>query len=90
VTGRRADRKLININCCLTDSVWAMQAVAEAKGGNKPMIRRLMAVLLLVSLAGSLAACIVEPEPVGRPGYHWVRGFYGPYGGWHPGHWEPG
>jgi hypothetical protein len=32
------------------------------------MIRRLMAVLLLVSLAGSLAACIVEPEPVGRPG----------------------
>jgi hypothetical protein len=54
------------------------------------MIRHLVAVLLLVSLAGSLAACIVEPEPVGHPGYHWVRGFYGPYGGWHPGHWEPG
>jgi hypothetical protein len=35
------------------------------------MLRRLIAVLLLVSLVGSLSACIVEPEPVGHPGYHW-------------------
>jgi len=20
-------------------------------------------------------------------GYHWVPGYYGPYGNWHPGHW---
>ena len=53
-------------------------------------MRRLFALLMLAAAAGSLAACVVEPVPEGRPGYHWVRGWHGPWGAWHPGHWEPG
>ena len=50
---------------------------------------RIMAILMLFSLALSLCACVVEPVGAGPPGAHWVPGHYGPYGDWHPGHWAP-
>ena len=31
-------------------------------------------------------AVVVGPAPY--PGAVWVPGHYGPYGGWHPGHWR--
>jgi hypothetical protein len=48
------------------------------------MKRFMMVVILGLSLA-PLAGCVVEPA---GPGPHWVHGYYGPYGAWHPGHWS--
>ena len=50
------------------------------------MKRAVMIAMLALSVA-PLAGCIIAPGP--GPGYHrvWVRGHYGPYGAWHPGHW---
>jgi len=49
------------------------------------MKQLMMIVMLALSLA-PLAGCIIAPGP----GYHrhWVPGYYGPYGGWHRGHWN--
>ncbi len=46
-----------------------------------PVFRRLLvAILCAVVLSG----CVVEPGPYRA---YWVPAHYGPYGGWHPGHW---
>jgi hypothetical protein len=47
----------------------------------------MMIVMLGISLA-PLAGCVVAPA---GPGYYhrqWVAGYYGPYGVYHPGHWN--
>ena len=52
-------------------------------------MNRIAALLLCTLMAASLAGCVVYPGS-GRPyaGAYWVPGHYGPYGGWHPGHWQ--
>ena len=66
------------LDCPLTSERW----------GN--CMKRLSVALMLISLGSLLTGCVAEPAPVARPGYIGVRGHYGPYGGWRPGHWEPG
>jgi hypothetical protein len=42
-----------------------------------------------LALTGALlAGCVVAPAA--PPGGHWVAGYYGPGGAWHPGHWAGG
>jgi hypothetical protein len=31
---------------------------------------------------------VVRPAPPPCPGGVWIGGHYGPYGYWHPGHWQ--
>jgi hypothetical protein len=51
--------------------------------------------MMIVGAVGALmSSCIVRervvPRPLERdcPRAVWVEGFRGPYGRWHPGHWE--
>jgi len=54
----------------------------------------MMAVICLIpALSGctTYVQASAHPEIVGvapYPGAVWVPGHYGPYGGWHPGHWR--
>lgn len=52
------------------------------------MMKRVSALLLCALMATSLVGCTVYAQPGGPYGAHWVPGHYGPYGGWHPGHWN--
>lgn len=54
------------------------------------MLKRLTLVLLLAATAAPLAGCVVAPAGPRHPyaGAYWVPGHYGPYGAWHPGHWQ--
>jgi len=49
-------------------------------------MRRLLAAILVLAMAGSLAACVVVPAGPPVRGAVWVPGHYQ---GWHwvPGHW---
>jgi hypothetical protein len=53
-------------------------------------MKRLMILLLLAATTAPLAGCVAYPAQPGPPygGAHWVPGYHGPYGGWHPGHWQ--
>jgi hypothetical protein len=51
-------------------------------------MKRVTSLLLFAIMLGGLSGCIIAPGPGPHPGAHWVRGYYGPYGGWHPGHWQ--
>jgi len=58
----------------------------------RSMLRAAAALAALVVVSG----CVVAPAPVYRgpppacpPGTFWHHGFYGPWGGWHPGHCAP-
>ena len=56
------------------------------------MLRIPLTALAIGLLGLLLAGCVVEERPPGpppTPGWHWVPGHYGPYGGWQPGHWVP-
>jgi hypothetical protein len=51
------------------------------------------AVIILVPFLSGCTTYVQAPraEVVGvapYPGAVWVPGHYGPYGGWHPGHWR--
>ena len=50
-------------------------------------MERLRMLLVLLLCATALTGCVVEPGPYRAYGAYWVPGHYGPYGGWHPGHW---
>jgi hypothetical protein len=51
-------------------------------------MKRLMIVLLLAAVVAPVAGCVVAPVGPGPySGAYWVPGHFGPYGGWHPGHW---
>ena len=54
------------------------------------MTRLAIRLAAALGLALALGACVVEevPGPAPYPGYHWVPGHYGPYGGWVRGHWQ--
>jgi len=59
------------------------------------MVKRLSRFALLAALGAGLASgCVVRERVVVRdqappcPGGVWVEGHYGPYGHWHPGHWQ--
>lgn len=51
-------------------------------------MKKLMILALLTVGLAPLTGCVVAPAP--GPAYHahWVPGYYGPYGGYHPGHWS--
>jgi hypothetical protein len=52
-------------------------------------MKRVSAMLLCALMAASLAGCVVAPAGPGpHSRAHWVPGACGPYGGWHPGHWQ--
>lgn len=51
-------------------------------------MKRVSALLLCLAMAVSLAGCVVAPAGPPYHGAYWVHGYYGPYGGWHPGHWQ--
>jgi len=51
-------------------------------------MKRILALMLCGLMATSLAGCVVYPGHQPYGGAHWVPGHYGPYGGWHPGHWQ--
>ncbi len=50
--------------------------------------------LLAFALALTAGGCVVHervavrPVPAPCPGGVWIAGHYGPYGHWHPGHWQ--
>jgi hypothetical protein len=51
------------------------------------VMKKLMILALLAAGLAPLTGCIVAPAP-GPYHAHWVPGYYGPYGGYHPGHWS--
>ena len=51
------------------------------------VMKKLMILALLAASLAPLTGCVVAPAP--HPYHaHWVPGYYGPYGGYHPGHWS--
>ncbi len=44
-------------------------------------------ILALLAAGLPLTGCVVAPAPAPYHA-HWVPGYYGPYGGYHPGHWS--
>ncbi|HTZ71667.1 MAG TPA: hypothetical protein VMB71_13510 [Acetobacteraceae bacterium] len=50
------------------------------------MTRKFLAAMALVVVGLGLSACVVAGPPGRCGGAGWVRGYYGPGGGWHPGH----
>jgi hypothetical protein len=50
-------------------------------------MNRMTCLLLGALIALPLAGCVVYP-PRPNPHAYWVPGHYGPYGGWHRGHWQ--
>jgi hypothetical protein len=63
------------------------------EGNMKKVICFIVAAVVLTPLLSGCAT-YVRPGPVivaGPPPYAgavWIPGHYGPYGGWHPGHWR--
>lgn len=49
-------------------------------------MKKLMILALLVASLAPLTGCVVAPAPYYHR--HWVGGYYGPYGSYHPGHWS--
>jgi hypothetical protein len=57
------------------------------------MIRNCLRAATVIGAAIMLTGCVVAgppgPGPGCPPGTHWVHGFYGAYGVWHPPHCAP-
>lgn len=49
-------------------------------------MKRWVMILMLAGSLAPLAGCIIVPG--GGYHRHWVPGYYGAYGAWHPGHWN--